>query len=67
MNNSKEEAALQQASRELARRVRRIEQFLLAFRGVPAHRLTRALNKLTPGVNWAGCTKNMLALDWGNR
>lgn len=40
------------------------EEFMLRFRGVPVNKVTRALNRLTSGINWTGCSKGSLALSW---
>ena len=40
------------------------EQFMAYFRGVPASKLWKALNKLTPGIDWSRCPKEHLAWCW---
>jgi hypothetical protein len=37
------------------------KEFLAAVRGIPAHHVTKALNTYTPGINWARCTKQLMA------
>jgi len=37
------------------------EQFLAAVRGIPNHHVTKALGSLTPGTDWAGCSKSHMA------
>lgn len=44
--------------------VRTKEQFMLRFKGVKRHILTRALCNLTPGINWGGCSKGHMAEAW---
>jgi hypothetical protein len=40
------------------------EAFLVRFRGVQARVLWKALDKLTPGTRWSGCSKKHLANAW---
>jgi hypothetical protein len=40
------------------------EEFMARFRGVPTHLVTKAVNTLTPGVNWSGCSKGHIAEYW---
>jgi hypothetical protein len=40
------------------------EEFMKRFRGVPTYLLVRAINELTPGVNWSGCSKGYIAEAW---
>lgn len=40
------------------------EEFMASFRGIRVSLLTRALNRLTPGIVWTGCPKNHLAERW---
>jgi hypothetical protein len=43
------------------------EAFMLAVRGVPAYRVAFAVNKLTPGTDWRGCSKSQMAVEWAQR
>ncbi len=43
---------------------RTVEQFMTALRGVPVRALITALDGLTLGVNWSGCSKSMIAENW---
>ena len=38
--------------------------FRAAFRGVPTGKLVSALNRLTPGFTWTGCSKEQMATEW---
>jgi hypothetical protein len=40
------------------------EEFMARFRGVPPHKVARALTALTPGFNFNGCSKGHLAEAW---
>jgi hypothetical protein len=40
------------------------EEFMVKFRGVKANVLTRALNRITLGTNWSGCSKGHIAEIW---
>lgn len=40
------------------------EEFMVKFRGVKANVLTRALNRITLGTNWSGCSKGYIAERW---
>jgi hypothetical protein len=41
--------------------IKKKQQFMTAVRKVPAHRVAKALGYLTPGVNWYGCSKGLMA------
>jgi len=43
------------------------DQFMEAVRGVPAHRVAFALNRLTPTTDWRRCTKGMMAQSFAQR
>lgn len=45
---------------------RRKAEFLRTFRGWPAYQLARALNYLTPGVSWTGCSKAFMSDEWAS-
>lgn len=40
------------------------QEFMIKFRGVKANVLTRALNRITLGTNWSGCSKGYIAEKW---
>jgi hypothetical protein len=44
----------------------RATMFMAIARGIPAHRVARACNKLTPGINYNGCSKRDMAYDFAN-
>lgn len=50
----------------MKKKVRTKEEFMLRFRGVKVHHLTKALNRLTRGINWSGCSKGHIADSWAN-
>lgn len=45
---------------------RTADEFMARFRGVAAHRVTRAVSQLTPSVNWIGCSKSYMAYRWAS-
>lgn len=47
-------------------KLRTKEEFMARFRGVPANVLARTLNRLTPGINWTGCSKGRIAEGWAS-
>jgi hypothetical protein len=48
-------------ARVVRRALHRREMFLLAFRGVSASKLCQFLTQRTPGVDFTGCPKSLLA------
>lgn len=42
-------------------------EFMIAVRGLSAWAAARALNRLTPGVNWRGSTKGNMSIAWAER
>lgn len=40
------------------------EEFKTAVKGVPAYTVALALNSITPGVDWRGCSKKDMAEEW---
>ncbi|MCQ4311676.1 hypothetical protein NAV33_07180 [Pseudomonas stutzeri] len=42
-------------------------EFMAATKGVPAYRVAYALNGLTPGTDWRGCSKSHMAEEWATR
>jgi hypothetical protein len=42
------------------------DAFMAAVRGIPTHHVTRALNSLTPGIDWRGTTKGRMAEAYGD-
>ncbi len=42
------------------------EVFLAAVRGIPNHHLTQALNQLTPGTDWRGSSRALMADSYEN-
>lgn len=38
--------------------------FMARFRGVPAHVVASAMNGVTSGINWRGCSKGHIAERW---
>lgn len=40
------------------------EEFMARFRGVPPHKVARALTALTPGITFGGCPKGHMAEVW---
>jgi hypothetical protein len=41
------------------------QRFTDTLRGLNARHVAAALNCLTPGTNWSGCSKAMMASAWG--
>jgi hypothetical protein len=48
----------------MKKKIRTKEEFMLRFRSTQRHHLTAALNMLTPGINWSGCSKGHIAEAW---
>ena len=40
------------------------EQFMAAVKDLTAWEVAKAMNTLTPGVNWKGCSKGHMAESW---
>jgi len=40
------------------------QEFMIKFRGVKAHVLSKAVNRITLGINWNGCSKGHIAEAW---
>lgn len=40
-------------------------KFLTVVKGIPNHVVCRAMNELSTGTNWHGCTKTDLSESWG--
>ena len=43
---------------------RDVKEFLARFKGIPGHKVARALTNLTPGSTWTGCPKGYMAERW---
>lgn len=43
-----------------------IAEFLAKFRGIDASYVARALNELTPGINWSRAPKSRMAERWAD-
>lgn len=40
------------------------EQFMDAVKGIEKHHVVFAMNALTPGIDWRGCSKGHMAESW---
>jgi len=42
------------------------EELLTVLRGISSNHVAQALNSLTPGIDWRGCSKTSIALDFND-
>jgi hypothetical protein len=40
------------------------QAFMAAVRGIDTHHVVKALNSLTPGTNWAKCSKGLMSDEY---
>lgn len=59
--NGQSTSAHDRPSKAVRRALRRRQEFIDRFKGTPAHRITCALDQLTSGISWSGCSKRHLA------
>jgi hypothetical protein len=45
---------------------REAQDFMARFKGVPGHKIARAMTSLSTGINWGGCPKGWMARRWAN-
>lgn len=45
---------------------REAPDFMKRFRGVPGHKIARAMTSLSTGISWSGCPKDWMAQRWAN-
>lgn len=44
-----------------------MKAFMHAFRGIPGHKVAKAMTKLQHGIDFTGCSKSLLAETWASR
>ena len=42
------------------------DKFMAAVRGIPAHHVTKALNRQMSGIDWSRCSKGLMAQEYEN-